>query len=154
MSEQDIDPLVAINPADIRLAAMDFLARREHSRRELQQKLRKRFDDEDLIGEQLDRLAEENLQSDARFAESYARQRVGRGFGPLRVRQAMRDKGLSDSEIDLALQENDFDWYSLAREVYRKKYGEAPPQDLKEKARRSRFMQYRGFSPEHLRDFL
>lgn len=142
------------NPADIRLAAMDFLARREHSRRELKQKLKRRFEDEQLIDEQLDRLSQENLQSDARFAESFARQRAGRGFGPLRVRQAMRDKGLSDSEIDHALAVNEFDWYALAKEVYRKKFGEPVQVDLKEKARRSRFMQYRGFGLDHYQHLL
>jgi regulatory protein len=137
-----------INPADIRIAAMNLLARREHSRRELKQKLRRRFDDEALVDAELQRLAEKNLQSDERFAESFVRQRAGRGYGLLRVRQGMREKGLGDSEISLAIDAADIDWRTLAAEVYRKKYGDLPAADLKEKARRARFMQYRGFSPE------
>ncbi len=137
-----------INPADIRLAAMNLLARREHSLRELQQKLRRRFPDPELVAAELDRLVEENLQSDSRYAQSYVRQRAGRGFGPLRVRGEMRERGIADTAIELAFAEAEVDWAAVAREVYSKKFGSAPPGDMKERARRARFMQYRGFSAE------
>ena len=136
----------AVNPADVRLAAMNLLARREHSRKELRQKLCKRYADPGVIETELDRLAEERLQSDGRYAESYARQRAGRGFGPLRVRQELRERGIDDSDIDIAFDAAEVDWALVAREVYGKKFGEVPPDNLKERARRSRFMQYRGFS--------
>ena len=154
----------AINPADVRLAAMNLLARREHSLRELRQKLRRRFSDGPLLEAELQRLADENLQSDQRFAESFARQRAGRGYGPQRVRQEMRDRGLSESDIAGAFERNALDWFALAEEVFRKKFntpaaadtqesGLQPP-ELKEKARRARFMQYRGFSTDHFRHLL
>jgi regulatory protein len=143
-----------INRADIRFAAMNYLARREHTRLELKRKLKRRFDDEELLNIELDRLAEENLQSDARFACSYALQRSGRGYGLMRVQQEMRDRGLSDLEIATALDSIDADWQTIAEEVYRKKFGDAPAVDLKEKSRRSRFMQYRGFDSEHYRHLL
>jgi regulatory protein len=136
-------------PADVRLAAMNLLARREHSLKELHQKLRRRFADEDLVSGELARLVEEGLQSDQRFAESFARQRAGRGYGPLRVRQEMRGKGLTDSVIATALQQAELDWFTLAERVFRKKFGEPSPVEMKERARRARFMQYRGFDSEH-----
>ena len=49
---------------------MDLLARREHARGELQTKLQRRFADAELVAGVLDDLAAENLQSDARYAES------------------------------------------------------------------------------------
>lgn len=150
-SEQELQQLTAINPSDIRHKAMDLLARREHSRLELKQKLQKRFDDETLIDEQIDRLADENLQSDSRFVESFVRQRGNRGYGPVRIREEARRKGLSDSEISFAFDTLDFDWCALAAEVISKKFGELPAQDIKEKARRTRFLQYRGFKTEHYR---
>ena len=78
-----VDRLTAIDPNDIRIAAMDFLARREHSRRELRQKLLRRFKAPELIDTQLNRLTEENLQSDSRYAGSFLRQRIhpGAPFG-------------------------------------------------------------------------
>ena len=150
----DLDQLTAINPADIRYAAMDLLARREHSRRELKQKLKKRFADEEMIEAQLDRLTEENLQSDTRYAESFLRQRINRGHGPMRIRQEMRQKGISDEEIARAMEEESPDWFALAEDTYLRKFGELPPEDIKDKARRSRFMQYRGFALDHYQHLL
>jgi len=139
----------AINPADVRLAAMNLLARREHSLHELRQKLRRRFPDESVVASELARLQDENLQSDQRYAESYLRQRSARGYGPQRVRREMRDRGLSDEQIADAFAAIEVDWYELAARVMRKKFGAAPATERKEKARRLRFMQYRGFHADH-----
>ena len=151
---EDVFPPTAINPNDIRIAAMDLLARREHSRRELRQKLQKRFKDPELVEAQLDRLAEERLQSDSRYAASFLRQRLSRGHGPVRIRQEMRQKGISESEIDIAMSEEAPDWFTLAEAAYRRRFGLAPPTDIKEKAKRSRFMQYRGFVLDHYQHLL
>ena len=153
-SERQLAELTALNPVDVRVAAMDLLARREHSRKELKQKLSKRFDDESIIDEQLDLLARENLQSDSRFAESFVRQRFNRGYGPLRIRQEMRQKGLVDADVQSAMTAEDYDWHASAERVLKRKYGEALATELKEKARRSRFMQYRGFSADHFRELI
>lgn len=150
-SLEDVDE---INPADIRLAAMNLLARREHTCRELHQKLRKRFPNAELVANELVRLTDENLQSDARFAEDFLLARSNRGYGLMRVQQEMRDKGLSDSEISLAIKLAEIDWAAIAKDVYRKKYGDIPSSDLNDKAKRVRFMQYRGFDREEYQRFL
>ncbi len=137
-----------IDPADIRFSAMNLLARREHTRLELQQKLLRRFPDATLVAAEIQRLSDENLQSDERFAENFVRYRASLGFGFMHVRQDMRRRGLSDAEIALAFDCAEIDWVVLAEEVYRKKFGEIPPIDIKEKAKRVRYMQYRGFSAE------
>ncbi len=144
----------AINPADVRLAAMNLLARREHSLHELRQKLQRRFPDESVVASELARLQDENLQSDERYAQSYLRQRSGRGYGPQRVRREMRDKGLSDEQIAHAFATVEVDWYELAAQVMQKKFGAVPVTELKEKARRLRFMQYRGFHGDHYQHLL
>lgn len=149
MFDDDLEKLTAINPADIRLAAMNLLARREHSSKELRQKLLKRFKDPELVDAQLQRLADEKLQSDQRFTESFLRQRLSRGHGPIRIRQEMRQKGISDTEISAAMEAEAPDWYELASQAYHRKFGALPPEDIKEKAKRSRFMQYRGFALDH-----
>ena len=150
----ELDQSRAITPAEIRRSAMDLLARREHSRRELRDKLKRRFADLALIDRELDRLAQEQLQSDERFAASFLRQRVARGHGPLRIRQEARQKGISDKEISAALETEQPDWNDHAQAAYERKFGALPPGDLKEKARRSRFMQYRGFALEHYQHLL
>ncbi len=146
--------VVPTDPARVRRAAMDLLARREHSLHELQLKLQRRFPDQEVVDSELRRLALENLQSDQRFAASFARQRAGRGYGPLRIRQEMRERGLGDTAIDAAFDEPGLDWYGLADTVFRKKFGEPAAVAMNEKARRARFMQYRGFSPDHYRHLI
>ena len=138
-----------ITSDDVRLAAMDLLARREHSVIELKRKLKRRFGDECAVDDQLAMLAEEGLQSDARFAESFLCQRSGSGYGPVRLKAELRERGLSDEQIEQGLQELVIDWCEVASQVLEKKFGPEPPADVKEKARRLRFMQYRGFYQDH-----
>ena len=145
---------VEVTPADVRLAAMNLLARREHSVRELRKKLKRRFVDDVMIDEQLARLSSENLQSNLRFAESYARQRVGRGYGPVRVQEELRERGASVADVAAAMRELEVDWGVVASDVMLKKFGVLAPVDIKEKARRARFMQYRGFTAEHYQKLL
>jgi regulatory protein len=147
--EESLD--ATVNSADIRLAAMNLLARREHSVRELRNKLLRRFPDEERVDEQVSRLTAERLQCDVRFAESYARQRISRGYGPLRLREELRERGVSEADAALAMDELEADWHALAAEVMQKKFGALPPADIREEARRARFMQYRGFAVDHYR---
>lgn len=134
-----------INPADVRRMAMDLLSRREHLREELSSKLGRRFEDRNLIEGTLDQLIEENLQSDQRYCDSYVRQRSGRGYGPQRIRQELRQKGAGADEISLAMEACETDWFELARQTRIKKFGPSEPADFKEKSRQMRFLQYRGF---------
>ena len=103
-----------------------------------------------MIEEELIKVRDEGLQSDARLAEALIRSRVGRGQGPVKIKAELRGKGLSDSEIELALEIGEFDWFQLIIQVSRKRYGEVPPSSAKERAKRSRFLQQRGFSFEHI----
>jgi regulatory protein len=141
--------------ADIRRAAMDLLARREQSWKELNQKLSKRFPDEpDQIECQLDRLREEGLQSDFRMAESFIRYRANRGQGPIKISMELKRLGISDQCRNQALDVSEIDWLTHLRELCEQKYGSVDPVDLKEKARRSRFLQQRGFSFDMIRQVL
>jgi regulatory protein len=155
--DDELATAVDVKPADIRLAAMNLLARREHSVRELHTKLKKRFADEKLVVFEVQRLTGENLQSDQRFAQAYARQRANGGFGPVRVRHEMHERGLSDLEVSEAFEFQELDWHALAAVAYSKKYGQSSGREaleLKELARRTRFMQYRGFTAEHFQHLL
>ena len=139
---------------ELRLAAMNLLARREHSRRELQQKLQRRFGAADELSSVLDALTGEGLQSDRRFAESFLRQRLERGYGPLRVRQEMRERGLDEAAIAAAEAALEPDWDELAEQVYRRRFSGEPVADARERARRARFLQARGFQHQSIRCLL
>jgi len=145
---QSADEEHGVTPADVRFAAMNFLARREHTKLELLRKLKRRFPDVVFLEAEVQRLTDENLQSDERFAENFVSYRAGLGFGIQHIRQDMRQRGLSDSEILQAIEVAAIDWLALAEQVYRKKFGNLPAPDIKARAKRVRYMQYRGFSSD------
>ena len=137
--------LEADDAAAIELAAVRFLAVREHSRHELRRKLRGRGYDPGLIDGVLDDLERQQLLSDERFAEQYLEQRMRRGFGPLRIRAELEQRGVADPVIAAALQRAHPDWEGLLVEAAARKFGEQPGFDLRDLARRGRFLEQRGF---------
>ena len=102
----------------------------------------------------LDALSRQRLLSDERFAEQYLNYRRQRGYGPLRIRAELRERGVDEALIETYLDEGDEDWMACLRQAHDKKYGDTLPQDFKEQARRSRFLIYRGFSGEQVRRLL
>ena len=132
----------------VRNVAMDLLSRREHSRRQLSDKLSQRGFEYDEITAALDRLESENLLNDSRFTESYINQRIQRGFGPVRIRMELGERGITADLIQLNMERIEHDWTDLMCQQRTKKYGAEIPQDFKEKMKQARFLQNRGFSPE------
>ncbi len=130
---------------------MNLLARREHSTRELRDKLLLRGFDDAEIAPALQLLSREGLLSDERFTESFIHSRMQRGSGPLKIRAELRQRGVADEVIADWLNERDHVWLERAEAVRCKKFGTALPVDYQEKARQARFLQYRGFSAEHTR---
>ena len=148
-----------VTPGELRLAGMDLLARREHGSSELKTKLTRRFRkrdcDPDTVEQVTQQLIEEGLLSDERFAASRVRQLAGRGYGPSRIRNDLRQQHVEHliSETMEEVFEARIDWEAEAAAVYEKKYGVAPivgdwDARQRERGRRLRFMQYRGFGAE------
>ena len=137
---------------DVRRSAMDLLARREHGRAELILKLTKRYSSvPEIIEAQVDRLRQEGLQSDSRLAEAFIRARANRGQGPIKIKAELRRKGVDDSVISSAFETSEYDWFALVSDVASRRFGDTPPADAKERARRGRFLLQRGFSTDHIR---
>jgi regulatory protein len=123
--------------------AVGLLARREHSSRELTQKLRQRGVEPDEAEAAVTRLRREDYQSDRRFAEVLIRHRAAAGYGPRYIDAELRSHGLNPVELRDALAEHD--WLEIARTLVRKR---AKP-GLKGKAERTRLAQFlarRGFA--------
>jgi len=135
----------------IRRAAMNLLARREYSQRELRARLGLRFDADELIAAELRKLSAEGLQSDERFTESFVRMHVGRGHGPLRILRELELRGIDDELARAFVHPRDPRWFDMARAWRRRRFGAAPPGDARERARQMRHLQQRGFSHEHVR---
>ena len=132
---------------------LDYLAQREHSLAELRTKALKRLgsDREVEIEEALEALTEEGLQSDERFAESLCRHRMLKGYGPVFLRQALREKGVDKNTQLLVFDALEVDWFDCAQSALRKKFSNPISNSLdrrerlKELQRRMRFLSYRGF---------
>ena len=138
----------------LRGRAFALLARREHSRAELEERLRATGADVGQIALVLQELEDRNLQSDSRFAEAFVRSRVLRGQGPRVIAAELRLRGVDPALAVAALEAADTDWRASATELRRRRFGEAPPADARERARQMRFLQYRGFSGEQIRQAL
>ena len=138
-----LDTLVAV-----RRTAMDLLARREHGRVELTRKLRQRGALPEMIETALDRLTQEGLLSESRYLESFVSYRARSGYGPLRIREELSQRGLQRSDIDLALRESGIDWQERLEDTWRRKFSGHLPIDTRERAKQGRFLAYRGYSME------
>lgn len=130
--------------------AIGLLAGREHAEKELVDKLKlKKYQLED-ISPVVAYLQENNYQCDQRYAESYCRTRVNKGYGWQYIKQALVQKDVSHAIIADIKLNDDTDWYLQAELVYEKKFGAKEIVDQKDKAKRVRFLQSRGFSTDQI----
>lgn len=130
--------------------AVALLGRREHSAWELRNKLVQKGFNRSVVSDVVKVLQERDWQSDTRFAESFIRQRIAVGYGPVRIRSELSQKGVSDAVIESGIASQDVNWTELAREKYQRKFGDSPCDDPKERARRLRYMAQRGFTREQV----
>lgn len=137
---------------ELKARALRHLARREHSRAELEKKLAP-YGEADAISTVLDRMQELGLLSDRRFAESYVRNRAER-LGRRRLEYELARRGIDAGGIEAALTaELTGDELTRARLLWQKKFG-LSPEDGKEWARQARFLTSRGFSADVIRNVL
>ena len=173
----------ARRPLTLRARALMLLARREHSRSELRAKLlplaqvqqreleqraeaggdvppgsmgpRLQASAEPQSAEQrvdalLAWLEAHAYLSEQRFVESRVHVRSAR-YGNLRIRQEMASHGVAlDAQTEQHLRDTEFD---RAQQAWQRKFN-ALPHDVSERARQSRFLANRGFSPDVIRRVL
>ena len=125
--------------------AVKLLSRREHSAFEIRDKLQKRDFEEQEIAQAISDLKQGGWLSDERYAEAYIRMRQQKGFGPLRIAMELNERGVDERIIDTYLQDVEDSWQQILEQQYLKKYKNRPVEDYSDKAKRIRFLQYRGF---------
>ncbi len=137
-----------------RASALRLLARREHSRQELILKLRQRQTPESIIDLVLDDYEHEGWLSDERFADVYGRQRRDLGYGPVRIRSELQQRGVKLWPDCLSCM-TEADWVALAAKARQKKFGLTYiGDDWTEKARQARFLGQRGYSSDQIEQAL
>jgi len=132
-------------------SAVELLARREHSRRELTRKLGTRGFADDIIAGVLDDLERSGALADERFTDTFVRSRVSKGQGPQRIRAELAQRGIGSAAADEVLRGGEVDWLETIRAARRKRFGPELPRDYAERAKQARFLQYRGFDREQIR---
>jgi regulatory protein len=138
------------DPEAVQAAAIALLARRDFGSVELRAKLRSKGFDDAAAEQAIAALTARGLVDDRRFAENFVNWHARRGQGPIRIAAELRRHGLSQAFVDGALASGP-DWRALAGRARRAKFGREPPASWTEKARQARFLQYRGFSSDHIR---
>lgn len=138
-------------PESLRARALGYLARREHSRAELRRKLAAHAESAEMLDALLDELEKGRQLSDKRYAEARVVVRSGR-YGNGRLAQELRQAGVDDEAIGLALASGE-DEMARCRAVWQKKFGVLPG-TLPERMKQERFLQYRGFSRDSIRQVL
>jgi regulatory protein len=129
--------------------ALRLLGQREHSRLELERKLRPHETEPGELARALDDLQAKGFINEQRVLESVVYRRAPR-LGAQRVRQELQAKGLAPEAIAQAVAELQGSEVDRAREVWRKKFGE-PAADAQGRAKQMRFLATRGFGAEAIR---
>lgn len=126
--------------------ALKLLSQREHSRSELERKLRQHEEEPGQLQRALDELAARGFIDEDRVVESVLHRRAAR-LGAGRIKQELQAKGLAPDKVVAAVAALRATEVERAREVWRKRF-DSPPKDAAERAKQARFLAARGFSGE------
>ncbi len=137
----------------LREQCIRLLARREHSRRELARKLIQREYTLEQCEPILSDLEAEGLLSDERFTEAYVHQRLNAGYGPVRIRADLFDRGIAAELVNAYLDLPDEQWRERCAAAWARRF-QHPPSDQRERGQQSRFLANRGFTGDHVRRVL
>ena len=146
----ELTPEEAQDPKRVRYAAVALLARRDFASGELRQKLETQGYEPEAVAAAVAEFVAARIVNDARYAESYVAYYAERGQGPVRIAADLRERNLPAETIEAALAAGP-DWRARAREARIRRFGLAEPKTWPQKARQGRFLQYRGFSSDHIR---
>lgn len=134
----------------IRLKAMELLARREHSAFELRRKLLQRDFAIESINTVIEEFQQQSYLSDLRFAQQYVQVRMTRGYGPVKIQQELKARGVDGQTTRQCLDEMSDQWEEVITRVYAQRFSQDCA-DLKERMRRMRQLNQRGFTTEQIK---
>ena len=129
--------------------ALRYLAAREHSRVELERKLRAYEETPGQLAQVLDELQAKDFISEARVVESVINRRAAR-FGTARIKYELLNKGLSAEAVAGAIDRLKISELERAQGIWRKKF-DGPAADASGRAKQMRFLAARGFGGDVIR---
>ena len=140
---------MATTPISLKGRALRLLSGREHSRAELERKLKPHEEEPGTLAKALDELQAKGFISEQRVVESVLNRRSAK-LGAARIKQELQSKGLAPEAVLEAVDRLRATELERAREVWRKKFGVAPV-DAAERAKHMRFLASRGFGGDAIR---
>lgn len=143
------DPIT--EPDKLRSRALYWLGQREFSIKDFRTKLERVCESEAMIDNLLEDFVSRDWLNEHRYMTAFVRQKISAGLGQYRIKQELNQHGIKQDQAELYFEQLDFDWFEQALTTYQKKYGVSECNDFKEKAKRFRYMQYRGFSPDQIK---
>jgi regulatory protein len=129
----------------IKKDCLRLLTRREHSRKEIEQKLAVKGYQQKQVVEVLAELTKQSWQDDKRFAESFINMRRNKGFGPVKIAYELQQQGIDKDTVEQLIHAISDDWQESLEQVYRKKFANLAVKDNIERSKRIRFLSQRGF---------
>ena len=129
--------------------ALRYLAAREHSRAELERKLKPHEETPGQLAQVLDELQAKDFISEARVVESVINRRAGR-FGASRIKYELLNKGLGAEAVAEAVNSLKSTELERAQGIWRKKF-DGPAPDATTRAKQMRFLAARGFGGDVIR---
>jgi len=159
MTEESVATSLAEEIKKATSSACRMLALREHSKKQIRDKLAKKGFAEQTIKSTLAYLIEENWLCENRFCSAFIRSKSNKGQGLLRIEMDLRQQNISQSCIDQALIEEPIDWQKVCEQTLLKKLRTIQVtdnalimQDFKQKAKLEKFLNYRGFSSDEIKN--
>jgi regulatory protein len=134
---------MAATPLSLTGRALRLLSGREHSRAELERKLKAFEEEPGALAAVLDKLQAKDFINEGRVVESVLHRRSAK-LGAQRIKQELQAKGLEPEAVAQAVERLRMTELERAREVWRKKFG-AQPVDAAERGKQMRFLASRGF---------
>ncbi|WP_265504208.1 regulatory protein RecX [Providencia rustigianii] len=125
--------------------AVGLLARRDYSTAEITRYLSRSIGDEEVVSAVITQLREHHYLDDLKIAENERDKGIRKLHGPTRIKQEIKQKGIPDDIITQVMENAGTDWFDLAEQYRRKKFGLSLPDDPKEKSKQIRHMQYKGY---------
>ena len=129
--------------------ALRYLAGREHSRAELERKLKAHEETPGQLAQVLDDLQAKDFISEARVVESVINRRASR-FGAARIKYELLNKGLGAEAVAEAVNRLKGSELERAQVIWRKKF-DGPAPDAAGRAKQMRFLAARGFGGDVIR---
>lgn len=134
---------------NIHRIALNHLARREHTRFMLLEKLMRKGFSHQSVEAVLDILIQQGFLNEERFCEAFIQKRIRQGYGPMRISAECHEYGINNDIIFSQLPKDEEFWLAAIQKILKKKFQPNPPP--KEQLRQIRYLQYRGFKLEQIK---